>query len=667
MAKIQIPEREVQRARSANLPGPPALGATGAALAGVGRQLGAQFVEMQRQVDDAERKATVSSRMAQAEADLNTWFDQRASDPNGYKTLGSDTEKALGDLRKKAFDGVTDTQTQQLMGMRWDVLDSSARSTASSTARKQQIQYSQQETLNTIDLSAQNAANLPDQVARQRVVDDTLALIDGQVQAGIFSRPEAEKRKEGFLSDVQVGRLQNLIRTNPEQALRTLEGTKPIEHLTPQQRMTLQNQAQAEVNQVRVAREKVMEGVIADDIKALQLGKIPPNLDQHQQQIKGTTLEPKLALSRAQYEFTAGVNARPLNEQRDMIDKASARTSMTGAEADAWRTIESNYNAQVSLSKSDPMRYGVQKGLVRALDPLPFGDPAAMTQALAERRVAADIVSRETGRPAGPLYATEVDTITQQLDAAPVANQVDTLSALVTGLGSDAGGLLQQLNSSGADTYAAMGALARDGNTRAARELGNGYKTVQANSSAAPKAQDWQEQAVSKLGKAFEALPRTQADVIKQARLLYVGRGGDPNDISTNAMTQALSDVVGGFVDYGRYRTIPTEGAGPRTEPTYFGSQTLPAPAPGVTSTQFSDWLTGLTAKDIKRMGGVAGFTADADQVRRWILRQDDNARLVNVGRGLYAIEVDTVGGARSFVQSADNPGQPFLLDWNSR
>jgi len=675
MAKITIPERQVVRAETTGAPklSPAVAGIAEGANADASRQLTGQLLSFTNELHGAEIQADAAHRVARATTEFNAFYAERSGRPDGFDTLQKDTSDQLGEIRNQAFDGVTDGRTQELLTSRFGALEVQAKGRAASDERRQRVAFANQQTRNTLELNAISAANFDSSREGADLVADSVALLDGQVASGLLSRPVADALKTDFLSQVQVGRFQKLINDDPEQALKILSGKEAIDDLDPGKRNALKRAAQAQVNALASARKKVVDNAVKDALFSLENGFLPANFEAVQRAAEGVPgAESKLNLGLKQYQVVADVSALTPQDQQQWVNRTRARKNLTKPEVQVLKSVESNLAAQRSTFNRNPLQLGIDKGLIPSQLPLDFANADGLPVQLAERRAAAAVVSDHVGQPASPLFAEELDEVKRMLDVGDVDAQADLLGAIVAGLDSDARGFFHQLDSKGSDTYAMMGSLLLRGEKAAALQLGIGRKVLAKDAAAGPKTADFRLEGLAVLDDSYEQLPRTQSTILKNARVLYVGMGGDSESVDTSLMERAINTLTGGLIDYKpqsvKQNTVIPEGQPGRIFFTsdIFGAQRLPAPAPGVTADEFTDWVRNIEPSDIKRFGGVAGYEDAPDQVLRWIWRQDGESRLVGVGQGLYAVEIESLSGSREFLRSADDPAQPFLLDWEN-
>lgn len=669
MARINIGPQQVQKAQSSGLPVRSAASAAqGALVIGqLGQDIGNKLTDFADRVITADANATATSRIATAQQEFDQYFNKRSTVADQFSTLEKDTNDQLAQIRERALNGVTNDRAKLLLDQRLGALETSAKSQAITTAQTQQIQHAISQTNNALAVNADNAANAQRPEDRQRIVDDSMALIDSQVKAGLLSSDQGDKAREAFLGTYTAGRFEREIAVNPYQALKELSG-KPVEHLSPAEQNRLRRSAQAEVNTIKATHRVEVKSLI-DDVKLnLENGFMHPQLEQAMALVKQyPEYANELSLSMKQYGTVAEQAARTPQERRQWIDRQRARTSMETGELRTLQAVEGIDARQQSLINQDPLRWGTQTGRNRELPPLDFTNMSTLAVQLSERRAVASFLGDQVGEPVSPLYKQETAAVLRELDTGSTEKQVSLLGALHAGTGDQFVGLLHQLDKQGESTYAQIGALVADGNDQAALQLAQGRKIVKATPAAAPKDADFRALALSYLGDSFDTRPRDRDNFISNARLLYTGRGGDPIAVDEDKVHQAIDSLTGGQIDYHPQHTAPSADGKPSFGSDIFGSQKLPAPAPGVTGDDFTAWVRTLTEADIKQSGGVAGFEDNPEQVLRWIRRQDNGAQLVSVGRGLYGIQIIGLDGNPQLLLSAKDPRMPFMIDWEDR
>jgi hypothetical protein len=676
MARINIGARQAQLPQRANLPRPNITAlirgelATGAAF----QQLGASVANFANKIVFAEGNAVASNRIAQAQQEFNDFFIERSTVADQFATLETDVNERLSSVRQRALDDVTNARAQTLIEQRLNILETSARGNAANTARRQQIDFAVDQTNNALNLNAVNAANATREIDRDIIIKDSLALIDGQVDAGLMSRVTADAAREKFLGSVVEQSFERMINDDPQRALQLLDNTKPIDNLDPGTRNRLRRSARAEVNTLKAAQLKIARGIVDDVVFALEHGFMPPNFEAAKRlAATDPSLAQDLRLSTGQYLVITERAAQEPFGRAVWIDRQRARKTLSKGEIQTLEAVERIHTQQASLAGKDPLRLGVQKALIREQGALDFANPETLALQLSERRAAASVVSAHLGEPVSPLFQSDTDALLRVLDTGGVDIQVNALGAIALGLGDDVGGFLHQLDKMGEVTYAQIANLLVDRNATAAMQLALGKKIVAKDKAAAPKESEFRDEAIAYMGDSFADRPIDQAGIIKNARLLYTARAADPTSVETGAMREAIDTLVGGFIDYPEQfplrdpRIDPGEGQDAAFRSAFFGAQRIAAPVPGVGTKDFLSWIRNMTDADVKKGGGVAGFEDNPDQVLRWIRRQEGDAQLVNLGRGLYGVEILGVTDEMELLISADDPRMPFILDWEAR
>lgn len=240
MGKIVIPDREIgiQPARLDATPGL-AIAENVARFGQNIQKIHDDFAEKARQARVANE---VSTRYTDAVKSYGTWFTDRATKVNGYKTLFDEHQKQSLQIRQNAFNGVTDADVKKQLELKFNDYFTRQELNVKHTARTQEINEIKQNMLNDLEKQKELAIS-SNKTDSMDIVNTFKTNLASQVTAGVINQAKADELLRKFNSDVQEGRIVNLMRNNPGAAYNMLKGTNDIPGMTPQRRLTLMSAA----------------------------------------------------------------------------------------------------------------------------------------------------------------------------------------------------------------------------------------------------------------------------------------------------------------------------------------------------------------------------------------------------------------------------------------
>jgi len=122
--------------------------------------------------------------------------------------------------------------------------------------------------------------------------------------------------------------------------------------------------------------------------------------------------------------------------------------------------------------------------------------------------------------------------------------------------------------------------------------------------------------------------PKHQAAIIQTTKAVYAAMVADASItdgiLDTDILDKALEQVTGGVLE------IEADGSGWFVDDKY----KIQAPARGVTSDMFENYLEGLRPGDVDQMGGTLAFSSQE------AIEKIQSGVLVNVGKGKYLVNI---------------------------
>jgi hypothetical protein len=148
---------------------------------------------------------------------------------------------------------------------------------------------------------------------------------------------------------------------------------------------------------------------------------------------------------------TGNLAALPIAAQRRALDETNAKIAQSGItpQLEKRRTqLEGVYRGSVSDLEKDPLRAGLERGVIADLKPINMGNGLqTVVEQIRTRTAQADVVRQWAGRNVSPLTADESTALKTQLDALPAKERSMFISTLATTLGPQASqGLAEQMD-----------------------------------------------------------------------------------------------------------------------------------------------------------------------------------------------------------------------------
>lgn len=202
-------------------------------------------------------------------------------------------------------------------------------------------------------------------------------------------------------------------------------------------------QAEASLNRARAAYEAAQGRADAG---------IPDSLEQVEATTRALAGTPYLDTYRAvqaQARAVGGTAAQPISAQRAALDQVIQQIAQHGASDALLRrraALEKVLSASESDLQKDPLRAGLERGVITELPPIDLSNLDAATKSLAGRMQAAQVVGAWAGKPVTPLTREEADRFADMLKALPAQQLSSALATTAQALGpKTAAALAQQI------------------------------------------------------------------------------------------------------------------------------------------------------------------------------------------------------------------------------
>jgi len=225
---------------------------------------------------------------------------------------------------------------------------------------------------------------------------------------------------------------------------------KGLPDLDPQKKAALLDRAQAyrlhldqqdELRAARAQREqerrlKVAEAEFNTFQALADKGTVldPAYIDRALQATVGTPYQNGIVALAKQAKETGGIAAQPVPVQRQLlteVDSLIARQGRTPELDKRRQQIEKVLQGAEQDIQRDPLRAGLERGVITALPPLNMqGGLQGLVQQLGERVVQADRVQTWAGRPVSPLTAEESQAVGQLLKSLPTDQRASGIAMI---------------------------------------------------------------------------------------------------------------------------------------------------------------------------------------------------------------------------------------------
>jgi hypothetical protein len=176
----------------------------------------------------------------------------------------------------------------------------------------------------------------------------------------------------------------------------------------------------------------------------------PAYIDRVLQETAGTPYQAGIKALAQQTQQVGGFAGQTIATQRAALDAVDEQIAKQGRspELDKRRSqLEKVWNGSVEAARADPMRAGLERGVVTQLAPLDVTNPQTLVAGLSARLVQQQRVSVWAGDNVSPLTATEAGAVRDMLTVLPAKERSQAIAMLSTTIGPSASiGLAKQLD-----------------------------------------------------------------------------------------------------------------------------------------------------------------------------------------------------------------------------
>lgn len=430
--------------------------------------------------------------------------------------------------------------------------------------------------------------------------------------------------------------------------------------LDPQRRAVLSDRVaayrmaidqRAEIKQQRESRlaEAALKRAEAEYTAATALADkgvlSPAYADQVLGKLAGTPYQAAFRELLTQQSVTGPLASKPIAQQRtelDGINAAIAQQGLTPALSKRRDQIERTLRGSEQDAGKDPLRAGLERGVIDGIAPVNISSPQALVQTVQQRLVQADAVGRWKGEAVSPLTNEEADGFKRLLDTLPAKERSAAVASVAGALGPQAAaGLATQMDKKDKAlslAFALAGSSTTEGRFTSELLLKGQQARADGTSTKGEKQPDvkasaWRAHAAAELDGVFSN-DQTTGQIRDAAELIMHGIAAEKGGrLSRSDMDRAVSLALGGTLHEHNGRKIP-----------------LPA---GVDSDMLEKRLGAVTADEIAkqapegnvRVGGVAVPLAD-------FVKTLPAQQLMPVRPGQYAVIVN----GRPVVNAAGRP-----------
>jgi hypothetical protein len=299
----------------------------------------------------------------------------------------------------------------------------------------------------------------------------------------------------------------------------------------------------------------------------------PNYIDQAMQATQGTPYQAAIVAMAKQAREVGGLAAQPIVIQQRALDEINALIAQRGRSPDLDRRkdqIERALRGSVTDAKIDPLRAGLERGVITDLKPLDLsGGIGGIVTQLRDRVPLAQRVSVWAGKPVSPLTEDEAATLKTQMDALPAKERSAVVSSIAAVVGPDsAQGMAAQLN--GKDKALALAFAYAGQKTTAGRFtselLLKGQQAQKDGTSTRNekqpelKVQQWSAHIADELQDVYPA--QTLTDQTREAALLIAhGIASEAGgQLSKNDLDRAVRLAIGGSIVEYNGRKVPLPG-----------------------------------------------------------------------------------------------------------
>ena len=419
-----------------------------------------------------------------------------------------------------------------------------------------------------------------------------------------------------------------------------LEGRKT--HLLQQQEIAARRnalQAEARLKQAGAAFDTAQKLIDSG------IPLAPDEFDRLSAATAGTPYANGLKVLQENARQLGGVAAQPIQDQREVLQQLYAMRSRQGnSEALSKRIgqLEGVLSAAVRDLTQDPMRAGLERGVIADIPPVDISSIQAFTSTLGRRLEAASVVQSWAGRAVSPLTSEEASQLSTTLSALPPQQRASALAQIGTVMGPKASaGLASQLNEKDKATYLALqfGAKKTTEGRYTSELIWRGQQALKEKVIKPDTSEDsgWRAAIADAVGDAFMN-ENQRADIAEAAYLITAGWKAE-GKFSPNPKKAVDLAVGGKVVD--------------------FNGKKVPLP-PGMDDGDLTDRLKNITGKDIAAQapGGIVRVGGQDVPVED-LAKALPDSQLMYAAEGAYYV----LSGAR-VVTNAQN--KPIVIKVNS-
>ena len=345
----------------------------------------------------------------------------------------------------------------------------------------------------------------------------------------------------------------------------------------------------------------------------------------------------------------AGFGAKPLADQRTILEGAVAQAKAQGATPESIKRLDRlqrMHEGKARDYEKDPWAAAAERGDIDAVPPIDISNPANVAKAMGDRMALAEVLDQQVGRTVSPLRPDEATALTQAISSMAPTDQATMLGQLRQQVGPERMAALSAQMSERDPTIAiAAAAEATDQRTSGGESVGS---LVLAGREALKNKLVKIDEGLNR--EFFDALgdairdPNAKREAINAAVQIYAAKEASGNGISVE---EALQAVTGSIAEHAGQRTLAPSG----WDADKF-ERAIESITPETLASQFAGPLV------------VAGSPITPEQ----IAGQLEDVRLIAVGDGRYSMQigqnlVTTAERRPAYIRLADPGEAPSIGD----
>lgn len=164
----------------------------------------------------------------------------------------------------------------------------------------------------------------------------------------------------------------------------------------------------------------------------------PDEFDRLSAATAGTPYANGLKVLQENARQVGGFAAQPISMQRRALDEVNAAIAQNGtSEALVKRrdALQKVLDASETDLKDDPLRAGVKRGVIENLPPIDVTSVAGLTQTVAARLQAAQVVQAWSGRSVSPLTSDEAWQVGKMIASLPIEQKAQAVAGISSAMG----------------------------------------------------------------------------------------------------------------------------------------------------------------------------------------------------------------------------------------